>query len=413
MARLIAVLTLLFLPGAPAAVGKSCHFELVTFSSEFEGARLSACKRLDEATYELLIEPESVPINDSPWYAFRLEFDEDFPLRPIKLHLRYGDGTHRYRPKLLLKGEDSGPRWQVIPSGRVETGEAGRLSAFEFNPPSRSFTISAQPLLTNMDHRSFARTMAEHDDARLEVLGESAEGRPIEALRIGQIGEVVPTLVLLGRQHPPEVPGALALQAFIRELLDDSELARRFREVFQVVAVPNLNPDGVARGHWRLNANYVDLNRDWGPFSQPATRAVGSFIEALGPPRVHGGLWLLLDFHATRRDVFYTQLEKPELALPSFTRCWLEEIDEALPDYEVARAPRHLAQGTTAKAWATRVVGAPAVTYEVGDATDIGVVDRVAQTAARKLMQTLLQTHRQSLAPCDSACAPCVGPVAR
>jgi hypothetical protein len=410
MPRLLAVLAgLVLVPVAHGVPSASCRFDDVSFSSQFEGARLSDCKRLGERAFELLIEPESVPINDSAWYAFRLDFDEDAELRPLKLRLRYDDGTHRYRPKLLVSGSDESARWQVIPPDRVELGEQGRWSTFELHPSSRSFTISAQPLLTNTDHRAFVRTMAEHDAASLEALGQSVEGRPIEALRIGNVEVGVPTIVLLGRQHPPEVPGALALQAFIRELLSESKLARRFRSALRVIAVPNLNPDGVARGHWRLNANHRDLNRDWGPFTQPETRMVGDRIEAIGPPRRDGGVWLLLDFHSTRRDVFYTQLEQPEFDLSSFTRCWLDRIDEDLPDYEVARAPRHLVDGTTAKAWATRVLGAPAVTYEVGDATELGTVDRVAQTAAQTLMRTMLQARQQGAGGCDSVCTPCEG----
>lgn len=400
------MLLLCSLPVAVGAITESCRFDDVTFSSEFEGARLSECRRLGEAAFELLIEPESVPINDSPWYAFRMDIDEDAPLRPLRLHLRYGDGTHRYRPKMLLRGSGEERRWRVIPRDGLETGDEGRWSAFELTPPARSVTISAQPLLTNADHRAFLRTMAEREIAMREVIGQSAQGRAIEALWIGQPGSDRPTVVLLGRQHPPEVPGALALQAFIRQLLDDSDRARRFRSTFRVLAVPNINPDGVALGHWRLNANHVDLNRDWGPFTQPETRAVGGLLEDFGPPRLDGGVWLLLDFHSTRRDVFYTQLDPPEIELPRFTRCWLDRIDEALPDYQVARAPRHLVDGTTAKSWATRELDAPAVTYEVGDATDVGVVDRVARTAARKMMQTLLDAQLKSAAPCAIAPRP-------
>ena len=402
MRRILAIWLLCALSADAGAISESCRFDDVTFSSEFEGARLTECRKLGEAAFELLIEPESVPINDSPWYAFRLDIDEDAPLRPLRLHLRYGDGTHRYRPKMLLRdGEER--RWRVIPRDRLETGEDGRWSAFELTPPSRSVTISAQPLLTNADHRAFLRAMAERAAATREVIGQSAEGRAIEALWIGPPESQRPTVVLLGRQHPPEVPGALALQAFIRQLLDDSERARRFRSAFRVVAVPNINPDGVALGHWRLNANHVDLNRDWGPFTQPETRAAGDLLERIGPPRVDAGVWLLLDFHSTRRDVFYTQLDRPEIELPEFTRCWLDRIDEALPDYDVARAPRHLVDGTTAKSWATRELDAPAVTYEVGDATEVGTVDRVARTAARKMMQTLLDARLRSAAPCDVA----------
>ncbi|HSH27293.1 MAG TPA: M14 family metallopeptidase [Wenzhouxiangella sp.] len=410
MTRITATLPLLWLPLAFGAVDSSCKFDYVTFSSGFEGARLSACRRLDKSSYELLIKPESAPINNSPWYAFRLDIEEGVPLRSLTLSLRYDDGSHRYQPKMLRHTDGRKSIWQALTNKQPESGSNGHSLSFELTPESHSLTISAQPLLTNADHHAFVQTMAEHADARLEVIGNSVEGRSIEALWIGQADPARPTVVLLGRQHPPEVPGALALQAFLREILADTERARSFRTMFQVLAIPNLNPDGVAHGHWRLNANHVDLNRDWGPFTQPATTTVGDLLKDLGSPRANGGLWLLLDFHSTRRDLFFTQREPPELDLPAFTRCWLDRVDQALPDYKVARAPRHLAEGTTAKAWTTRLLRAPAVTYEVGDATSPDTLARVARTAAVKLMHTLLQAHGQLLAPCHSACSPCVVP---
>jgi hypothetical protein len=407
MARVLIMLTLLWLSPAHSAKEESCDFEEVGFTSRFEGGRLSECRRLGPTTFELLIQPESVPINNSPWYAFRLEIREGAPLRPLELRLRYGDGSHRYRPKLMLDGVGPGTRWRSITPDSVQTGPAGRWAAFEFTPSSHVVTISAQPLLTNSDHRAFVRDMAMRPAASSEVIGHSAEGRAIEALWIGVKDADRPTVAVLGRQHPPEIPGALALQAFIRELLKDSEVARSFRSVFNVLAVPNLNPDGVAQGHWRYNANHVDLNRDWGPFTQPETRGMGQVLREIGPPTSGGGLWLLLDFHSTRRDVFYTQLDPPEIDLPAFTTCWLDRVEEALPDYELARAPRHLVGGTTAKAWATRELGSPAITYEVGDATDIGLIDRVAQTAARKLMLTLLAARDDGPTVCSADCPPC------
>ena len=45
------------------------------------------------------------------------------------------------------------------------------------------------------------------------------------------------------------------------------------REI-RAAVVPLANPDGVEQGHWRHNAQGVDLNRDWDRFQQPETRAL-------------------------------------------------------------------------------------------------------------------------------------------
>ncbi|MBW3535097.1 MAG: peptidase M14, partial [Gemmatimonadetes bacterium] len=71
------------------------------------------------------------------------------------------------------------------------------------------------------------------------------------------------------------------LQATLHELADHAEAGRLVDRRVQFLAVPLLNPDGVARGHWRANRGAKDLNRDWGEFSQPETRAVKTWLEAL------------------------------------------------------------------------------------------------------------------------------------
>lgn len=389
-----------------AAIGVECVYEDVSFTADFEGARLNGCSRLGDSEFELLIRPEHNPINDSPWYAFRLRFSEKADLRPLRLHLRYTNGTHRYRPKLLAMNESSGSNWHVLQAMQPADRGKDPHNVFELHPTSRSSMISAQPLLTNADHRHFLAALADERPAARRVLGQSAGGRDIEALVSDDAGEEAPYVILLGRQHPPEIPGALALQSLLRTVLGDTPLARKFRQSFNLAAVPNLNPDGVAEGHWRLNANNADLNRDWGRFTQPETKAVRGLLDEIGPSRPEGGLWLLLDFHSTHRDVFYTHAEQQGTPLPDFSRCWLDGVDRALPDYAVARKPTHGTDGTTAKTWAAEAMNAAAVTYEVGDETGVGTIKKVARAAAAEMMRQLIFARGQSSHGCD--CSPCL-----
>ena len=41
-------------------------------SNEFEGARLNGVARSNDSLITVLIAPENTPINNSPWYAFKL-----------------------------------------------------------------------------------------------------------------------------------------------------------------------------------------------------------------------------------------------------------------------------------------------------------------------------------------------------
>lgn len=79
------------------------------------------------------------------------------------------------------------------------------------------------------------------------MIGKSVKGKPIYQIITNQPA-VKQWLVVLGRQHPPEVTGAMALFPFVDTLLGNSELARYFRQQYNIVIVPNMNPDGVELG---------------------------------------------------------------------------------------------------------------------------------------------------------------------
>jgi len=128
---------------------------------------------------------------------------------------------------------------------------------------------------------------------RPRVLGRSVEGRPIEAVFLGQ-GER-PRLIF-GGFHGDEPKSVDLARRLCAELSRDaSALGGR-----ALVVVPLVNPDGYARRN-RRNARGVDLNRnfptkDWSsgprrrryyggpaPASEPETRAVVRLITRLRP----------------------------------------------------------------------------------------------------------------------------------
>ena len=70
--------------------------------------------------------------------------------------------------------------------------------------------------------------------------------------------------------------------------------------------IPVLNPDGVARGHWRFDTNGVNLNRKYDqpcPYQHPSIYAAKNKILE---EHERGNLKLYVDFHAykTRRGCF-------------------------------------------------------------------------------------------------------------
>jgi murein tripeptide amidase MpaA len=101
-------------------------------------------------------------------------------------------------------------------------------------------------------------------DCQLQVLGQTLDGRDMSLLKIGEEGEGKKVIWLTARQHPGETMAEWFMEGFIDRLLDEDDgVARSLLNSAVFYLVPNMNPDGSARGHLRTNANGVNLNREW------------------------------------------------------------------------------------------------------------------------------------------------------
>jgi murein tripeptide amidase MpaA len=66
-------------------------------------------------------------------------------------------------------------------------------------------------------------------------------------------------IFLSARVHPGEVPSSHCLNSFLEYILDSNN--ERILDEFVFVVVPMINPDGVYRGHWRVDSLGQNLNR--------------------------------------------------------------------------------------------------------------------------------------------------------
>ncbi len=150
------------------------------------------------------------------------------------------------------------------------------------------------------------------------VIGHSVEGRPIKVYRFGSGPDV--RLIVAGIHGGNEWNTIALAQALIAYLEKNPEKVPPGQTLF---ILPNLNPDGEARSHGvdgRVNANGVDLNRNWpyrwqaeweldgcwqyrpvsagtAPASEPETAALLAFIEKWRPRA-------LISYHSAALGVF-------------------------------------------------------------------------------------------------------------
>lgn len=351
----------------------------VWFGTDFAGARLGRVFNTSDSDFVAVVKPENAPINNSPWYAFKIW---SRTRRTIRLHLSYDGGDHRYTPSI----SSDGVHWRQLESNRVKRERSTGAATLRLDISRDTLWVAARQLYTSDEVRNWEDSLAELPFVELDVIGKSTQGRPLRRLTIGDGEEG--HILIIGRQHPPEVTGAWALESFVEALTAQTPLADEFRQRFTVQVVALVNPDGVDGGHWRHNAGGVDLNRDWFAFNQPETRAVrDAFLDEINDPKE---VLFGLDFHSTWSDVFYTLDTTVAVRAPLFTERWIQRIEESVPGFTARVEPSDV-ESPIFKSWFVRQFGAPAVTYEMGDAATRQRAHTIGTTAAEQMMKMLME----------------------
>ena len=249
--------------------------------------------------------------------------------------------------------------------------------------------ICAQELYTSTIVKQWVDSLSRKAFVSNYDIGKSREGRPMNLMEIKR-GDSKKAVVIISRQHPPEVTGFLAMKSFMETLAGDSEQAKRFRDQFTVFNVPLMNPDGVDNGHWRHNMGGIDLNRDWQEFNQPETRAVRDFLKRKseeGYEFVFGA-----DFHSTWDDIYYPLDTLVTGQKGKIVFDWIQSISRRLPQKQTnVAASDKLRPTMVSRNHFFAAHGMPAIVFELGDSTPRDFLKQKGQVAAEELMRLLME----------------------
>lgn len=358
----------------------------VFVSNDFPSARLNDLSVKNDSTVTLWIQPENEPINNSAYFAFKAWGTSD---KNVYFQFEYPKGyQHRYVPKYRVS---DGP-WMQADSLMFSVKDS--IATLKFNLSKDTVLIAAQELRTTKEVKDWYTSISKKNGlvTNLKVIGKTHLGKDIPMLDIYKGSKSEKNIiVLLTRQHPPEVTGYLAFQSFLETVLESGELTDAFLEKYRVLAFPLMNPDGVDLGHWRHNAGGVDLNRDWSKYRQPEILAVTHQIEQT--IKEEGVKVLLgLDFHSTWHDVFYTNVERENTNLPSFVEDWFAQLEANIPNYKVneksATSTRPVSKG-----WFLKRFNAVGITYEIGDETPRDFITLKGKVSAYEMMKLLTNSN--------------------
>ncbi|MCB1023731.1 MAG: hypothetical protein KDB79_05045 [Acidobacteria bacterium] len=366
----------------------------VYFSNQFDGARLNRIERTGENSYTILITPENTPINMSPWYAFRIWSKSK---KEISVKLIYPDfARHRYSPLISKNGE----KWKPLEDKYITEEEKG-TAAFGVNSRPKRITmrlkigkkplwVSAQELQTSKHVFSWIDRMAKKSFTDSETIGTSKEGRPLRMLRIGNKNSEN-MIIVISRQHPPEVTGYFAMKAFVEKIADNSKLSKKFREDWCIYVVPLMNPDGVDNGQWRHNAGGIDLNRDWTFFNQPEDLAVSKFLKRR-ELETGGKFYFGIDFHSTWDDIYYPMDKQYSGSMPNLVWDWLAKIESAIPNYKLNIKPTQKAEpAIVSRNYFFVSHRMEAIVFEIGDNTPRSFIKKKGNVGASELMKLLIE----------------------
>jgi len=354
---------------------QACSSGVVRITTDFATARMDECKRVAENEYLITLVPENTPINSSPWYAFKIQADQ---ASDITITMKVRGDEHRYPPKISSDSKT----WQLQPY-KLQ----GKRLIMNITASPKPVLIAAQEIINNQYYVDWAKKLTVNESITHSLLGNSTQGRPIYKIE-HRNEKAKEWLVILGRQHPPEITGALALFPFVETLLSTSKVSQRYLEKYNVLVIPNINPDGVHAGNWRSNANGLDLNRDWNDFTQIETRLINDYLQGL----VAQGqkIKFAVDFHSTKRDIFYSMPVDYGVEDAYFVRHWLGDLAKAMPHFNVEIKPGNNPSLGVSKQYFSDKFGVHAITYEMGDNTDRGEIKRIAFNSANLLMANML-----------------------
>lgn len=188
----------------------------------------------------------------------------------------YAEGWRDYRVAASYDGQT----WF-----RIDTDYDGQTLQFSHRAEHDSIYYAYFEPYGEARHQAFMGRVQASGLARVENLGPTIEGRPLDLVSVGS-GE--PVIWIIARQHPGETMAEWFAEGLLKRLLgfDDwrgDPVGRVLRSLASFRIVPNMNPDGAALGNLRTNAAGANLNREWlepDRMRSPEVLAVRRAIEA-------------------------------------------------------------------------------------------------------------------------------------
>ena len=192
------------------------------------------------------------------WFHFRVSGEKGQKLRLIIENAggaAYPKGWENYQ---AVVSED------LMDWRRVPTSYDGQSLTIEPTLNVNAIYVAYFAPYSSERHSMLVAGAQNYAEGRISVLGQTLDGRDLDLITLGEPGPEKRKIWITARQHPGETMAEWWMEGFLERMLDPiSAISKDLmsRAVFYII--PNMNPDGSARGHLRTNAVGVNLNREW------------------------------------------------------------------------------------------------------------------------------------------------------
>ncbi len=222
------------------------------------------------------------------WFHFRVSGEKGQKLRLVIENAggaAYPKGWENYQ---AVVSED------LMDWRRVPTSYDGQSLTIETTLNVNAIYVAYFAPYSSERHSMLVAGAQNYAEGRISVLGQTLDGRDLDLITLGEPGPEKRKIWITARQHPGETMAEWWMEGFLERMLDPiSAISKDLmsRAVFYII--PNMNPDGSARGHLRTNAAGVNLNREWAEPSMAKSPEVYLTLQKM----IDTGCDLALDVH--------------------------------------------------------------------------------------------------------------------
>ncbi len=257
------------------------------------------------------------------WFHFRVTGAKGVPLKIVLTNASkaaFPDGWLNYNACVSVDSKT----WLRV----AETSYRGGELIIEHTPSSNCIYFSYFEPYPLERHNDFLAEAATHNNVKLYSLGESAQGRSMDCLSVGNGKK---NIWIIARQHPGETMAEWWMEGFITRLLDrNDKVSSELLQKSKFFMVPNMCPDGSFTGNLRTNWCGANLNREWNNASLNFSPEVYWTIKAMDNNKPS----LCMDVHGDE-SLPYNFIAGSE-GIPGYTPKQAKDLEAFLSSYKTA-----------------------------------------------------------------------------